>query len=205
MLFNTLEMAPPDPILGLAEAFKKDPTPGKINLGIGVYKDAKGSTPVFQSVKRAEMRILSEEATKNYVNPNNGTVEYCAAVQTLLFGADNPIVKQRRAVSAHTPGGTGGLRLAADFIAVIAPKATVWLSDPTWPNHPSIFQAAGLAVKTYPYYDAKNKSIDFEAFLTALKAIPEGDFVLLHGCCHNPTGLDPAPEQWKAITEVAQA
>ncbi|MBX7254830.1 MAG: aspartate/tyrosine/aromatic aminotransferase [Candidatus Hydrogenedentes bacterium] len=205
MLFNTLEMAPPDPILGLAEAFKKDTNPGKINLGIGVYKDAKGNTPVFQSVKRAEMRILTEESTKNYVNPNSGTAEYCAAVQSLLFGADNPIIKQKRAASAHTPGGTGGLRLAADVIAVMAPKATVWLSDPTWPNHPSIFQAAGLAVKNYPYYDAKNKSLDFDAMLAALKTVPEGDFVLLHGCCHNPTGLDPDAAQWKAITDVAKA
>lgn len=205
MLFNTLEMAPPDPILGLAEAFKKDPTPGKINLGIGVYKDAKGNTPVFQSVKRAEMRILTEESTKNYVSPNSGTVEYCAAVQNLLFGAGNPIVKQKRAASAHTPGGTGGLRLAADCIALMAPKATIWGSDPTWPNHPSIFQAAGLAVKTYPYYDANRKSLDFDQMLSALKAVPEGDFVLLHGCCHNPTGLDLDAAQWKAITGAAKA
>ncbi len=203
MLFSTLEMAPPDPILGLSEAFKKDPNPQKINLGIGVYKDDSGVTPVFQSVKRAEVRILAEEKSKDYVSPNSGTAAYCAAVQSLLFGGEHPVTSGKRAVTAHTPGGTGALRLTADFIKTLTPGATVWMSDPTWPNHPSIFQAAGLKTKTYPYYNPARKSLDIEPMLAALNEVPAGDFVLLHGCCHNPTGLDPSPNHWESIAKVA--
>lgn len=203
-MFESLEMAPPDPILGITEAFKKDPSPNKINLSIGVYCDENGATPVFRSVKKAEERILAQEKTKNYVNPNSGTAEYAAAVQALLFGANHEAVAGRRCVTAHTPGGTGALRLAAEFIKFLKPDATVWLSDPTWPNHPSIFQAAGLATAAYPYYDAAGKKLNFAPLLDALKKVPAGDFVLLHACCHNPTGMDPTPEEWQAIADVAK-
>jgi aspartate/tyrosine/aromatic aminotransferase len=204
-MFETLEMAPPDAILGITEAFKKDPKPGKINLSIGVYCDENGKTPVLQSVKKAEERILADEKTKNYVSPNSGTIEYSAAVQNLLFGATHEVVTSKRSVTAHTPGGTGALRVSADFIKFLKPDATVWLSEPTWPNHPSIFAAANIATATYPYYDATGKKLAFASLLDALKKVPAGDFVLLHGCCHNPTGMDPAVEEWNAIAEVSKS
>lgn len=202
-MFEVLDMAPPDPILGLSEAFKKDPNPNKINLGIGVYCDENGRTPVFHSVKKAEERILVSEKTKNYVNPNSGTPEYSAAVQELLFGAGHPVIAEGRCATAHTPGGTGALRVAADLIKLVKPDAKVWLSEPTWPNHPSIFQAAGIRVSVYPYYDAAEKRLDGDRMMSALKNVPAGDVVLLHACCHNPTGMDPTIEQWKAIAEVS--
>jgi aspartate/tyrosine/aromatic aminotransferase len=202
-MLNALEMAPPDPILGLIETFKKDPNPAKINLSIGVYRDAKNQTPVLECVKRAEERILAGEKTKNYVSPNSGALDYVAAVQELLFGADHEIVKSNRAVTAHTPGGTGALRTAGDFMKTLLGAKRIWLSEPTWPNHPSVFEAAGLDIAGYPYYDAANKVLDFEPMLDALKKVPAGEFVLLHGCCHNPTGMDPTPDQWKAIADVA--
>ncbi|MDZ4858560.1 MAG: amino acid aminotransferase [Candidatus Hydrogenedentes bacterium] len=202
-MFEQLETAPPDPILGIGEAFKKDPNPNKINLSIGVYCDENGKTPVLKSVKKAEERILASEKTKNYVNPNSGTAEYCAAVQELLFGGGHEILASKRSVTAHTPGGTGALRVSGDFISFLKPGATVWLSDPTWPNHPGIFQASGLNVANYPYYDAGSRKLDFMPMLEALKKVPAGDFVVLHGCCHNPTGMDPTVNEWNAIAEVA--
>jgi aspartate/tyrosine/aromatic aminotransferase len=203
-MFSKLEMAPPDPILGISEAFKKDTNPKKINLSIGVYCDENGKTPVFQSVKKAEQRILAEEKTKNYVNPNNGTAEYVAAVQGMLFGPQHEVVKSGRAVTAHTPGGTGALRVAADFVKAFTPGATIWLSEPTWPNHPSIFEAAGVAIRTCAYYDAESKSLDFNRMTRALNEIPSDDYVLLHACCHNPTGIDPTLEQWREIAGIAK-
>ena len=203
-MFEQLEVAPDDPILGLTEAFKKDPNPEKINLSVGVYKDAKGATPVLDTVKEAERRILDKETSKSYM-PIDGAADYAAAVQRLVFGADHDIVTGGRAATSHTPGGTGALRVAADFIKTMYPKAKVWLSDPTWPNHPSIFEAAGVETANYPYYDAASKSLDFDALLSVLKTVPAGDFVLLHGCCHNPSGMDPDLAQWKAIAGCAQA
>ena len=203
-MFEVLETAPPDPILGLTEAFKKDPNPAKINLGVGVYKDAQGNTPVFDSVKQAQERVLAAETSKSYL-AIDGAPEYAQAVQELLFGAGSEIIASQRAVTAHTPGGTGGLRVAADFIHRMFPGARVWLSEPTWANHPKVFQAAGLKTETYPYFDAGANTLAFEPMQQALERIPAGDVVLLHGCCHNPTGVDPAPEQWKQIAEVAAA
>jgi len=202
-VFDTLDMAPPDAIMGLTEAFKKDPNPNKINLTIGVYKDTDGNTPIFSAVKKAEARVLADETTKSYLSIE-GSEGYAKNVQTLLFGTGHEIITQRRAVTAHTPGGTGGLRVAADLIHSLNPAATVWLSEPTWPNHPGIFQAAGIATKTYPYYDDDAKSLRFDAMLAALEAAAEGDFVLLHGCCHNPTGLDPTLEQWERVAELVK-
>ena len=202
-MFDALEMAPPDPILGLKEAFQRDPNPAKINLSVGVYKDAEGNTPIFRSVKRAEERILKEETSKEYLSIS-GSVEYAATVQMLLFGSDHEVVVSQRAVTAHTPGGTSGLRVTGDFIQKICPGVRVWVSDPTWPNHPNVFRAAGLAVKTYPYFDAATNGLAFDEMLTVLNEIPEGDVVLLHGCCHNPTGIDPSPEQWTQIADVIE-
>ena len=191
-MFERLDMAPPDAILGLTEAFKNDPNPDKINLGVGVYKNADGATPVFESVKRAEERILSAETTKEYL-PINGSPAYAATVQNLVFGEGSAIAAAKRAVTAHTPGGTGALRLAGDFIETNLPHATVWLSDPTWGNHPNIFKAAGVPTQSYPYYDAQTKTLAFDQLLDVLKEIPSNDVVLLHACCHNPTGVDPSP------------
>ena len=201
-MFDALEMAPPDAILGLKEAFTKDPNPSKINLSVGVYKDASGKTPILRTVKRAELRSLEQQESKGYL-AINGAPDYGAAVRTLVFGEGHEIIKSKRAVTAHTPGGTGGLRVAADFIKQKFPNATVWLSDPTWGNHPGIFAAAGVPTKKYPYYDADAKSLDFDAMVAGLKEVPKGDFVLLHGCCHNPTGMDPNLDQWQELANLA--
>lgn len=203
-MFEALSMAPADPILGLTDAFKKDPNPNKINLGVGVYKDAQGKTPIFESVKKAEAKMLKGEMTKDYL-AIQGDEAYNAAVQALLWGKDHEVVQRGRAGTVQTPGGTGALRVAADFIHQHLPKATVWMSDPTWANHPKVFLSAGVPTKTYRYYNASTFGLDFDAMLADLKQIPSGDVVLLHGCCHNPTGVDPAPEQWAKIADVVYA
>jgi aspartate/tyrosine/aromatic aminotransferase len=200
-MFDKLTPAPPDAILGLTEAFKKDTNPKKINLGVGVYKDAQGRTPVLASVKRAEERLLQDEATKSYLEID-GSPAYAAAVQELLFGRDHEVLAQKRVVTAQAPGGTGALRVAADFIARTSSGVSVWLSDPTWPNHPNIFRAAGLEVKTYPYFEAALNGVNFDKMMATLSQIPEGDVVVLHGCCHNPTGSDLSGEQWRRIAEI---
>lgn len=200
-MFETIQAAPPDAILGLTEAFKKDPNPRKVNLGVGVYKDASGNTPILQSVKQAEERILAGESSKSYL-PIDGLAEYDRLTQELVLGADHEIVQSQRAVTAQTPGGTGALRVAADFIATMMPNATVWVSEPTWPNHPAIFSKAGLEVATYPYFDSESNGLDFDAMLAAIQAIPAGDVLVLHGCCHNPTGVDLSQEQWKRVADA---
>jgi aspartate aminotransferase len=203
-MFNQLEMAPPDPILGLAEAFKKDPNPKKINLSVGVYQNEKGVTPVFRAVKRAEEIILEQETSKGYL-PIDGSQEYASVVQEMVFGAGNTLLAHARLATAHTPGGTGGLRVAADLLAKLGFQGKVWLSNPTWPNHPNIFRTAGLAVDTYPYFDAASNGLNFEAMLAAIGQMPAGDVILLHGSCHNPTGSDPSPAQWTRLAEVIAA
>lgn len=201
-MFAVLDMAPPDAILGLTEAFKKDPRPHKINLGVGVYKDANNATPILDTVKKAEERLLAQEKSKNYLSIP-GSSDYAAAVQSLLFGGDHEIVKTKRAHTAHTPGGTGALRVCADFIHTRFPNASIWMSDPTWANHPNVFQAGGVAVKTYPYYNYETKGLNFDAMMDTLRQVPQGDVVLFHGCCHNPSGMDPDPDQWMAIASLA--
>jgi aromatic-amino-acid transaminase len=203
-MFEKLEMAPADPILGLTEAFKKDTNPNKINLGVGVYEDDSGKTPIMHSVKKAEEKILKTQTTKNYL-PINGPAEYGAAVAELVFGKGSEIVKAGRVVTAQTPGGTGALRISGEFLKKYVPGAKVWVSDPTWANHNGIFGAAGFAIKTYPYYDADTNGLNFKAMLAAINTIPEGDIILLHGCCHNPTGIDPTVEQWKKISQTVAA
>jgi aspartate aminotransferase len=201
MLFKTLEMAPPDPIFHLKEAFDRDPNPAKIDLSIGVYQDAQGNTPILRSVKRAEDMILNAETSKTYLGIS-GSPQYAQAVQTLLFGPAHELLASKRAMTAHTPGGTGALRVAGDLFKQVSPQAHIWVSEPTWPNHPNVFLAAGMEVKTYPYWDKATNDIALEQMLAALCQIPPGDVVVLHGCCHNPTGVDPTPEQWAHIADA---
>ena len=202
-MFEKLQMAPPDPILGLSEAFKKDPHPHKINLSVGVYQDASGKTPILETVKEAERRLLADETNKGYLGID-GLPEYGRHVREMLFGADHDIVVRKRGVTAQTPGGTGALRVAADFIAQKLKGRKIWASNPTWANHPSIFEAAGLQVGNYPYLDAAGTGLDFAALTNALRQIPAGDAICLHASCHNPTGIDPTPEQWRQIGQLLQ-
>src|SRR5437868_313157 len=199
-MFSSLPLAPPDAILGLSDAFRRDPNPNKINLSVGVYKDEQGNTPILACVKEAERRLLAGEKSKGYLSIE-GHPEYAIRVQELLFGADNEVLTSHRAVTAQTPGGTGSLRVAADFLKKHFPSAKVWLSKPTWANHPAIFSAAGQQVESYAYLDASGRQLDFAALLSALRQIPAGDIVVLHACCHNPSGVDPTREQWRQIAE----
>lgn len=203
-MFETVEMAAPDPILGLTEAFLKDANPNKINLGVGVYKSNEGVTPILDCVKQAETKLVSIEKTKSY-KPIDGDPAYGKAVQQLMFGADHQVLSSGRAATAHCPGGTGSLRVVGEYIKHNHPGTTIWISDPTWANHGNIFTAAGLTVKTYAYFDPATNGLNFDAMLDAIKQIPAGDVVLLHGCCHNPTGVDPTTEQWEQIGEVLAA
>ena len=200
-MFDALPLAPPDAILGLGEAFKKDPNPQKINLSVGVFKDERGDTPILASVKEAERQLLEQEKSKGYLSIE-GLADYGSRVQELLFGAGNEILTSGRAVTAQTPGGTGALRVAADLLKKHFPKAGVWVSKPTWANHPAVFAAAGQQVEAYAYLDAAGQGLDFAAMLAALQQIPAGDIVLLHACCHNPTGIDPTLDQWREIAKV---
>ena len=200
-MFKQLEMAPADPILGLSAAFKSNSNPDKINLGVGVYQDSSGETPILDSVKTAEERGLANEKSKSYLSIE-GSPEYGIAVRKLLLGPEHEILSCERAVTVQSPGGTGALRIAGDFLARHYGDRPIWLSEPTWANHPKIFQAAGLQVETYPYFDAETNGLNESALLTTLTKIPEGHIVLLHGCCHNPTGVDPSPACWGHIADI---
>ncbi|MEO0515155.1 MAG: amino acid aminotransferase [Planctomycetota bacterium] len=200
-MFQTIQPAPPDSILGLTEAYRADPNPAKINLAVGVFKDAKGQTPVLTSVKAAEQRLVDAETTKSYM-PISGSPAYGKLVQAMLFGENHDILTQQRARTAATPGGTGGLRVAADYLKQNHPDATVWLSDPTWANHHGIFNAAGIKTQTYAYLDPHTNTMDFDGVIAAIQRLPAGDVVLLHGCCHNPTGVDPTQTQWQTIAQT---
>lgn len=203
-MFERISAAPADPILGLADLFRADDRPDKINLGIGVYKDETGKTPVLTSVKKAEQYLLENETTKNYLSID-GLADFGQCTQALLFGNDNAILNEKRARTAQTPGGTGALRIAADFIASQTSAKRIWVSNPSWPNHKNVFQAAGLEVCEYQYYDAANHALDFDGMLNALREAKAGDVVLFHGCCHNPTGIDPTAEQWHKLAELSLA
>ncbi|MFC1779778.1 amino acid aminotransferase [Thermodesulfobacteriota bacterium] len=200
-MFEKVQIAPPDPILGLTEMFKADPNPDKINLSVGVYQDASGKTPVLATVKEAEKRILEQEKSKGYL-PMTGEPVYCAQVQELLFGEGHEIITSKRATTAQCPGGTGALRVAGDYLNTLHPGAKIWLSNPTWANHNTIFTAAGLTCEKYDYRDPVTNGLDFDAMCASIKTIPKGDVILLHGCCHNPTGIDPTPEQWARIGDL---
>lgn len=201
-MFEHIERVPGDAILGLIEAFKKDTNPNKVDLGVGVYKDALGNTPVMRAVKEAEARLLKNEATKTYIG-SHGAPEYGSAVLPMVLGAESPVLAAGRASATQSPGGTGALRLAADFINAQLPGKGIWVSDPTWPNHHGIFTAAGIELHKYPYVDAENR-LDFEGMLAAVKQIPNGDVIVLHACCHNPTGFDLNASQWQQILEVVR-
>ncbi|EIT7185895.1 aspartate/tyrosine/aromatic aminotransferase [Serratia marcescens] len=203
-MFEKITAAPADPILGLTDIFRADARPNKINLGIGVYKDETGKTPVLTSVKKAEQYLLENETTKNYLGIE-GIPAFASCTQELLFGKESPIVTDRRARTAQTPGGTGGLRVAADFIANQTSAKRIWISNPSWPNHKNVFSAVGLEVLEYAYYDAANHALDFDGLLNSLKQAQAGDVVLFHGCCHNPTGIDPTAEQWAQLAELSTA
>lgn len=199
-MFEKIVAAPADPILGLTEEFKNDTRAEKINLGVGIYKDESGNTPVLATVKKAEAILLEKETTKSYLSIP-GTAEYGLAVQELLFGKDAAIITDKRAQTAQAPGGTGALRVAAEFIKRQLGDVTVWISNPTWANHFGVFGAAGLQTEQYAYYNADTKSMDFDALLSSLAHAKAGDVVLLHGCCHNPTGIDPDADQWLALAK----
>jgi aspartate/tyrosine/aromatic aminotransferase len=200
-MFESIEAAPKDAILGLGEAFKADPRREKINLSVGVYQDETGKTPLLECVKEAERRLAASPTTKSYL-PISGLGEYCQGVAELAFGVGSEPLAAKRVAWAQTPGGTGALRVAADFIHTNLPKATVWVSEPTWPNHPQIFAAAGVPTKTYAYFDKSKNALDMAGMLAAIGKMPAGDVILLLGCCHNPTGIDPTAEQWKTIADA---
>ncbi|MFB4356054.1 amino acid aminotransferase [Pantoea sp. BS_4] len=203
-MFESISAAPADPILGLADLFRADDRPNKINLGIGVYKDETGKTPVLTSVKKAEQYLLENETSKNYLSID-GLPDFAHCTQELLFGKGNALISAGRVRSAQTPGGTGALRVAADFLATQTSVKRVWVSNPSWPNHKNVFNAAGLEVCEYSYYDAVNHTLDFDSMLASLKEVKAGDVVLFHGCCHNPTGIDPTAEQWQQLAALSKA
>ena len=200
--FARIARVPGDPILSLMGAYQADNNPAKLDLGVGVYKDAQGLTPIPRAVKLAEQRLLDSETSKTYVG-GHGDARFGSLLSQLVLGAGNPLLAERTGAT-QTPGGTGALRLSADFIAQCLPGRGIWLSDPTWPIHESIFAAAGLRVGHYPYVGADNQ-LNVEAMLAALTHVPKGDVVLLHACCHNPTGFDLSPRDWKRVLEVVKA
>ena len=203
-MFESLSALPADPILRLVAEYQADNNPNKIDLGIGIYKDENGDTPVMTAVKKAEQRILETQNSKKYVGPT-GSPSYNAAVVELLFGTQLNSSLGGRRVTVQAPGGCGGLRLAAEFLKLASPEATVWVSDPTWANHIPLMSAAGLRISKYPYYDYDTHSVRFDEMLSCLKQVPKGDIVLLHGCCHNPCGADLSLAQWEAVRDVALA
>ena len=201
-MFGRLKALPADPILGLLAKYREDSNPQKIDLGVGVYKNEAGHTAILECVKKAEKYRNDNEDTKVYIG-STGSALFNDEMSKLIFG-DHKVLNENRARTVSTPGGTGALRLAAEFIKSCKPGATIWVSNPTWANHTGLFEAAGLTVKTYPYYDYENKCLDFDGMLATLKEISTDDVVLLHACCHNPSGMDLSQEQWKQVTQVAK-
>ena len=202
-LFSPVEMAPRDPILGLNEAFNADPRAEKVNLGVGVYYDENGKVPLLRAVQAAEEARVAEHAPRTYL-PMEGLAPYDQAVQKLLLGADSPLLSSGRLVTAQSIGGTGALKLGADFLYRLAGKRLVAISDPSWENHRSLFETAGYEVVTYPYYDPASHGLNLQGMLQGIEALPEGSVVVLHACCHNPTGVDLSVEQWKQVIEVVR-
>ncbi|MDE2430533.1 MAG: aspartate/tyrosine/aromatic aminotransferase [Burkholderiales bacterium] len=203
-LFSAIEMAPRDPILGITEAFNADQNPAKVNLGVGVYYDDNGKVPLLECVKKAEALLMEKFSPRTYL-PIEGLAAYDRAVQDLVFGADSAVVTEKRAITAQAIGGTGALKLGADFLHRFAPGAEVYISDPSWENHRALFESAGFKVNNYPYYDAGTRGVNFAGMLAALNTMPTGSIVLLHACCHNPTGADLNSEQWTEVINVVVA
>lgn len=200
-LFSSVELAPRDPILGLNEAFAADSRTGKVNLGVGVYYDAEGRIPLLRAVREAERMRIEAAQPRGYL-PIDGLAAYDQAVQKLLFGADSAEVAAGRVVTAQSLGGTGALKVGADFLKRLLPEAKVAISDPSWANHRAIFEGAGFEVVSYPYYDAATHGVNFGGMLDGLRALERGSIVILHACCHNPTGVDLSMEQWAQVIEV---
>jgi aromatic-amino-acid transaminase len=197
-------MAPRDPILGVTEVFVADKNPRKVNLGVGVYYDDAGKVPLLECVQRAEQQRVQSGAPKSYL-PIDGLQSYDQAVQALVFGAKAPLLREKRVITVQALGGTGGLKIGADFLRQISPDAQVWISEPSWENHRALFEGAGFKVEAYPYYDPATRGLKFDAMLAALQALPAGSIVVLHSCCHNPTGVDLSQEQWRKVLAVVQA
>ena len=202
-ILEKIEMAPKDPILGVTEAYVADQNPKKVNLGVGVYTDDNGKVPVLQCVRTAEKKLGENATPRNYL-PIDGIAAYDRAVQETLFGKDPPAVKDGRIVTVQTLGGTGGLKVGGDFLKRVNPGVDLYISDPSWENHRAIFEYAGYTVKTYPYYDAATNGLKFDAMLACFEALPARTVVLLHACCHNPTGVDLTPAQWEKVIDVVK-
>ena len=203
MHFDAIGRVPGDPILGLMEAYAQDTNPRKFDLGVGVYKDAQGLTPIPEAVKIAEARLVESQDTKTYIG-GHGNPLFGKVINQLVLGADSKLIAAQRAGATQTPGGTGALRLAADFIAQCLPGKGVWLSNPTWPIHETIFATAGVKVSHYPYVGSDNR-LDVDAMLAVLNQVPNGDVVLLHACCHNPTGFDLSHDDWQRVLDVVRS
>jgi aromatic-amino-acid transaminase len=203
-LFSAVEMAPRDPILGLNEQFNADTNPNKVNLGVGVYFDDNGKLPLLQCVQAAEKQIVAGAKARGYL-PIDGIAAYDAAVKTLVFGADSEVVKAGRVATIQALGGTGGLKVGADFLKRMNPNAKVMISDPSWENHRALFTNAGFTVEAYPYYDAAKRGVNFAGMLAALNAAEAGTVFVLHACCHNPTGYDLTAAQWEQVIAAVKA
>jgi aromatic-amino-acid transaminase len=203
-LLAAVELAPRDPILGVTEMFNADPNPKKTNLGVGVYYDDTGKLPLLECVQRAERGMTDNAAPRGYL-PIDGIAAYDRAVQALVFGAGSEAAAAGRIVTVQAVGGTGGLKIGADFLRRFAPGAQVWISDPSWENHRALFEGAGFIVNNFPYFDPATRGLDFAAMRSTLERLPAGSIVVLHACCHNPTGVDPTPEQWERIVEIVRA
>lgn len=203
-LFNAVEMAPRDPILGLNEQFNADTNPNKVNLGVGVYYDDNGKLPLLECVQKAEKLMAEAPKARGYL-PIDGIAAYDAAVKNLVFGAGSEPVKSGRVATVQALGGTGGLKIGADFLRKINPQAKVLISDPSWENHRALFTQAGFTVESYPYYNAAKRGIDFDGMLTALNMAPAGTVAVLHACCHNPTGYDITPAQWDQVIATVKS
>lgn len=202
-MFNSLIAMPADPILGLLTQYREDTHPQKVDLGVGVYKDPTGVTPILSCVKKAEKFRLDTETTKVYIGPT-GSPQFNTLMTELAFGANHSAILANRIRTVSTPGGTGALRVAGDFIKRCNPNAVLWVSDPTWANHIGLFEAAGITVKTYPYYDYDSKSLKFDEMLAALSQVSPDDVVLFHACCHNPSGMDLTTEQWDKVVALTK-
>ncbi|RYF76437.1 MAG: aspartate/tyrosine/aromatic aminotransferase [Comamonadaceae bacterium] len=203
-MFTAVEMAPRDPILGLNEQFAADSNPNKVNLGVGVYYDDEGKLPLLECVRAAEADMMKAPTARGYL-PIDGIAAYDSAVKGLVFGPDSEPVSAGRVATIQAIGGTGGLKVGADFLRRLLPQAKVLISDPSWENHRALFTQAGFEVQSYPYYDASVRGIDFDGMIAALGSAPAGTIVVLHACCHNPTGYDITPAQWDRVIEVAKA
>jgi aromatic-amino-acid transaminase len=200
-VLSAIEMAPRDPILGLTEAFNADKNPQKINLGVGVYYDESGKVPLLNCVRKAEAVMMEKAAPRTYL-PIEGLPAYDKAVQELVFGADSAVIQEKRVITAQAIGGTGALKLGADFLKRFSPDSVVFISDPSWENHRALFEAAGFTVNNYPYYDPATRGVNFSGMLACLQEMKAGTIVVLHACCHNPTGADLNDAQWTQVIEL---